>query len=388
MDITKKHFTELMSAFLNSRQALYCPDADYGEIFRLAEIHNVSGVAAGQIMGFSAADKAKIKELNKFKQFLGHTIINYEIKNEIKAQLKKDFESAEIPYLFVKGAAIRQLYPLPALRTSGDTDLFFMSRDYNRVKNIYLKKGVAIALENKNEIVLNKDGEEIELHSDSDFDNGYFKNIFSIAEKSSEFEYSLSLENHLLYVLCHIAKHLNHCGAGIRMFMNVDVILRHIKSIDDSFFEKARAAGIETFTEAAFYLCNKWFNTPVDSKFVFDPYLLDFFENTVIDGGNFGFENRNLGEYYINKSIGANGKNTVAAKIKAFLILMFPPAVILKSAYAYCDRHRLLLPAAWLNRIFDGIFRRGRHSKNTISQIMKTNKKSEDYWRLMQELEI
>ncbi|MCM1114720.1 MAG: nucleotidyltransferase family protein [Clostridium sp.] len=390
MNKNKEYFIYLIKCFLNKENAAYDESIDFDEIYHLADIHNVCGVAANQLLSFPSQNRKSISNLSKFRQQLGQTVMSYDEKKSIEQILRTLFSENETTFIFVKGTAIRKFYPTPELRTSSDIDLYFKAEDYDKILG-FVEDKFQITAANKNEIVIKMNGETVELHSCCDYDNKYFANIFSIAEKIDSYEYALSTEDELLFALCHIAKHFNHCGAGIRMFMDIDVIIRNTENFNlSAFLKKARQANIETFTEYVLSLIKIWFDTPVDIKNLYqeNSKLLNIFENVIIDGGNFGFESRQLGEYYINQGIGKNGKNNILAKIKALALLLFPKAESLKSTYNYCAKHPILLPMAWLNRIADGLFKRGKNSINTVTQIMHTGQKSEDYRKLMTELEI
>ncbi len=388
MNNTKEYFINIINAFLNKKQAEYRSDIDYNELYKLGNIHNVCGIIAKQLMGLSSDERKQIPNLPAFRQQLGYTLISFDKKNQLAKMLINDFNNNGFEFIFVKGTAIRKLYPIPELRTSGDIDLFFKEKDYNKIYDFYLDKGYSLTKTAK-EIVIDTDGEHIELHSETDYDNPYFKDIFKISEKHSGYEYAFDSETNLLYVLTHIAKHFNHCGAGIRMFMDVDVLIRSIDSFDrDSFLKRCEEANIKTFAKAVFSICRLWFDTPIQTEFVFNHELLDIFENVIIDGGNFGFEKRQLGEYYINKSLNNDPKNNFFTKLKAIMILLFPTTNYLKTHYEYSKKHPSLLVLAWFNRLFDGIFKRGKNSANTVKQIFDSGSEAEEYKRLMNELEI
>lgn len=51
-----------------------------------------------------------------------------------------------------------------------------------------------------------------------------------MCSKTNTNEFLIKKEYHLIYVLCHIIKHFNSCGAGIKMFMDIDAIIRKIKN--------------------------------------------------------------------------------------------------------------------------------------------------------------
>ena len=309
-------------------------------------------------------------------------------KQQLAEMLRNDFNNNEWDFIFVKGTAIRHLYPVPELRTSGDIDLFFKKECYDNILNYYKEKDFELT-NNPNEIVLTIDGEHIELHNETDYDNPFFENIFDLSSEQNKYEQCLDIEMNMLYVLTHIAKHFNYFGAGIRMFMDVDVLIRNCDSFDyESFYEKCKTANIETFANAVFSLCRLWFDTPVKSDFIFNDEMLRTFENVIIDGGSFGFEARTLGEFYIDKSLKNGEKNSTFAKIKAILILLFPASKTLKNNYSYAKKCPLLLPIAWINRVFDGVFKRGKNSANTVKQIMTSGSEAEEYKKLMKELGI
>lgn len=388
MNITKEYFINLISAFLNNRQCEYRDDINYNELYKLGNMHNVCGIIAKQLMGFSSENREKIENLPAFRQQLGYTLISYDKKQRLAKMLRDDFNQNACDFIFVKGTAIRHLYPVPELRTSGDIDLFFKEENFDRLLAYYTDRKFEV-YNYINNITLAVEQEHIELHTNQDYDSIYFQNIFDRAEKITNFEYGFDMETHLLYVLTHIAKHFNYLGAGIRMFMDVDVLVRNMDNFNsEGFLLKCKAANIETFAKAVFSLCRLWFNTPVESDFVFSDDMLRKFESVIIDGGNFGFEERTPGEYYINKSLGNGEKNNLFAKLRAIMLLFFPSSDKLKNNYLYAKKHPFLLPVAWMNRIFDGIFKRGKNSSNTVKQIFSSGSEAEEYKKLMNELGI
>lgn len=199
-------------------------------------------------------------------------------------------------------------------------------------------------------------------------------------------------ETHLLYILCHIAKHLNLTGAGVRMFMDVDVIIRHMKDnfSYDSFSKRCKALNIEVFTKTVFSLCKKWFDTPICPEYLTNSNdeLTSLFENIIIEGGSFGFTARNLSDYYMHKGIAKGGKNGAIAKLNAVKFMLFPKKEYLKNNFEYAMNHPILIPLAWAHRIFIGIFKHTSNSKNTISGILKSDAGAAEYKKLLTELDI
>lgn len=205
----------------------------------------------------------------------------------------------------------------------------------------------------------------IEVHADTNRDSNskYFKNIFDLAEKDESDTncYHLSDEVHLLYILCHIIKHFNICGAGIRMFMDIDVLIRHLNldiNFDyNKFFDICKELNIETFTKASFALCAEWFSTPINADISLknDKKIKELFEKEILSGGVFGFEKRNLSDYYLNIGIGKSGKNNILSKLRAFWALLFPSKEYLLGGKYYA-KPAIFLPLAWFERLFKAAF--------------------------------
>lgn len=386
----EKYFVSLISSHLNKSEPDIPDGIDWNEIYRLSNIHNICAIVTSQILLLPKELQPQKEILSKFRQQMGYSLIGFDEKEKALNLLRKLFTDNEIDYMFVKGAIIKEYYPVKEFRTSGDIDAVVRIEQLHKVKAALVEKGLPIKSENAQLIVTKCFGQEIEIHSNEDYDNEYFKNIFDLASKNG-FEYRLNDEAHLLYVLCHIIKHFNAFGAGIKMFADIDVLIRKINNFDyEKFISICNELNISTFAKSSFSLCNYWFNTPVSTEIDFNKSndFRELFEGEIINSGTFGFNKRNLGDYYINKGIGENSKNNFAAKIRALFKLVFPGADTLKRSFEYCKKHPILLPIAWINRVFIGIFKRGGHSMNTVNSILNTGEETLQYKKLLDELEI
>lgn len=390
MNSNEKYFVSLISSYLNNISPNAEENIDWQEIYRLSNIHNVCAITANQIMMLENKNQPEKNLLSKFRQKLGYTLIDSDSKTIAINDIKKMLTDAGIDFLLIKGAILRNYYPVKEFRTSGDIDVIIKYADIDRFRQIIISSNININDDSDNGFAFDYDKQLIEIHSTEDYDHPYFKNIFDMCTNNG-YEYFIDDEQHLLYILCHIIKHFNLCGAGIKMFMDIDVIIRHMDDFNyDKFMVKCAELHIETFAKASFSLCHYWFNTPIKSEIDFDKNeeFRKLFEDEIISSGSFGFNKRNLGDYYINKGIGKDGRNNFSAKLRALLALLFPSKRYLQNQCPYAKKHPILLPVAWLNRLFDAVFKRKAHSKNTIKSIMNTNNESEQYKRFLNELNI
>lgn len=391
MTAEEKYFISLISSFLNKTTPEIPKNVDWNKIYRLSEIHNVTAIIASGISKLPEEFRPNKKLYSSFRQQLGYTLINYDDKIKAYNYIKELLTENEIEYLFIKGIVLNKLYPVKEFRTCGDIDVIIKDKYFDRLKSILKKKGIKITEESAICLNFEYNKIQIEAHSNLYSDHKYFDNIFELAEKNG-FEYTLSYENHLLYVLCHIVKHFKMCGAGIRMFMDIDVLIRKIDSCIDynQFFTVCKELNIYYFAKFSFFLCNNWFLTPktVNSGINIDKNILDLLENEILSGGSFGFQRRGLADYYLSKGSSGSEKNNFAAKLKAVVSLFFPKKEYLYSVYPYAKKHHFLLPAAWFERLFKAVFVRRKHSLNTMSSIIHSDEKALQYKKLLNELDI
>lgn len=386
MNTDEKYFVSLISSYLNNKEPVSPKsEINWMKIYELSAAHNVAAIIGNQaLMIKTNAPGSDI--ISKFKQQIGYTVIDAAEKEDAIKEIRKIFNQKGIDFMFVKGAILRDYYPVKEFRTGSDIDVIVRKEDFLKCKSFLDSEEYKQKDEGTKVFSINVKNQHVEIHSTLDCDNEYFINIFDMAVKRNH-EYLIDDEHHLLYILCHIIKHFNSCGAGIKMFMDIDAIIRHAHNFDYSkFIELCKYINIETFAKASFALCNFWFSTPVKTEIDFstNSELRDLFEKEVIKSGNFG----HLANFYINKGFNSSSKNGIATKIKSLFALFFPSMSIMKDRYVYLRRMPFLLPIAWMNRVIMGIFKRPSQSKKTINSIVNSGKESEDYKRLLNELDI
>ncbi len=359
MNFEKEIFINVLSSFLNNEKPKVNQQIDWKYIYRLAEIHSVCGIIANQIKFIDKKYQPEALIKSKFNQQLGLTIINYDKRNDAVNFIRNLFNRNRIDFLFVKGVVLQKYYPVCELRQSGDIDVIIRKSDFQPVAELLNKNGIKILGCTSEVINADVDGMVVEIHCTSDVIGSYFDDIFSHCDKLSECEYQLQPYDHLLYVICHLCKHLAYRGAGLRMLADIDVIVRSIDKFDiNLIYSMAESAGVLQSTKVLLSLCKKWFKTPLDIPELTDLHLLDCFESVIIDGGNFGYE--------INSIPLVNYKKS---KIATFFSLAFPSRKFLKIAYPYYAAHSFLLPIARINRLIDGVFRKRKQAKSALRQL-------------------
>lgn len=379
MTAEKEYFIYLLSCFLNKEK----PDGqavDWQVIYELADIHDVSGIIAQEIKLLPDEYRPQNKLKSYFNQQLGYTIQGCNKKELARNKIKAFLDKNKIKHIFVKGEVIRQYYPVPELRTSGDIDIIIQPDDFAGTLELLNKSDAVIYKVITDTITTAACGVEIEIHKYADVKSDYFNSIFSLCYIQDGYTYALDACNHLLYVTCHLCKHLSYRGAGIRMLMDMDVLIRSIENFNqEDFIKMCSNAGIGKSAQILLSLCNLWFKTPVQPYFNLadDMALTESFERIMIDGGSFGYEVNSI-------PLGSADKS----RIKTLLKLAFPSKDFLRNAYPYYEKHSILLPVARANRIADGFFRKRKQAKASAKQLMSDSGISDIQRELLKELEI
>lgn len=393
----KEYFIYLLSCHLNQEKPIGKSDMDWKQIYQFAQKHNVTGMIMTEIKQLDQEFRPASDMYSAFNQNLGYTIQNYELKINSIALLLSALTAAEIPHLLVKGAVLRNMYPEPALRTSGDTDVVVKESDFFNAIDTLEKNGFIKEDVSGNVASMLYENDRFEIHTELESINVqskiYFSTPFDDISECSGFTYKLMPVYHLIYVIIHIAHHMKIGGAGIRMLMDIDVLVRNYPNLDfELFWNICRNIRIEKTANTLFALCIKWFSTPVQSDFSFDAQdnqkFYDNLSSMILDGGVFGFYNGGFGKNNLEQSIGKNGKATFFTSLKALILWIFPSKDFLKDCFSYSHRYPVLIPVAWFHRLFKALFVHRKKSVDIFKEIFTGKEISEKQHQLLTELEI
>lgn len=366
----KSQFLYLLNCFLNGKTPKN-KNYDWQGIYKLSSIHNMTAIITQTAKLLQKEYQPSGEIRSAFNQQLGLTLLDYDKKRSALDKIKNVLNDNDVDYIIVKGAVLSNFYPIPQLRTSGDIDIILRSNSFDDDIAVLINQGVRLVHDDYCTKTFEIDGCDIEMHRDADVNNEYFDDIFLHCTVNG-CEYSLDDYNHLLYILCHLCKHLAYTGAGVRMLADIDAFVRNIDSFNEAkFLVLCKNAGIEYTAKIILALCNLWFGTPIDSKIQLDENTLFMFERVMLDGGVFGLEQSNLGGYLVAKN--SDGRVGSLGKLKALFKWIFPPAEYVRAYYDYSRKRSSFIPLAYLNRIFDAVFKRRKHTAKTTAQIFQSN---------------
>ena len=135
MDNTSKLLFRCLSDHLEkSKTALSDDIRNLDELYAIAKSHDVVGMVYHQLKAVLGGDK-------RFVENYSASIFYYAGRNRCFETVTNAFRDNGIRYAMVKGVAIANLYPVPALRTMGDIDLLIREEDKQQIHQIMLVLG-------------------------------------------------------------------------------------------------------------------------------------------------------------------------------------------------------------------------------------------------------
>lgn len=363
MNIEEKLLINICQCYLNGDR-LSLPDGiDWKNLYHLAKNHNLIGICHcvfNTDKTLSVPDN--VRRLYKEKFF--DLIFVYNMQSAAINDIRECFTANEIPFIFFKGSELRDLYPVPESRSMGDIDVLVRECDRNKartaLKNInfdcYAPNGT-VREYSRNNYILEVHTKIISEFGDNAFDDAFDNAVFSGFEGRFDSSY------HLAYLIAHIAHHFKFYGAGLKMVLDIAVML----SKSDIDIDKALAIlsriGLDTFAKEILsvtyhiFKCGIEYNKNTEKT---EEYLLSC--------GAFGTLNDNKGAIIARRDL-EQGKSISPFSTK--LRLAFPSYSRMKNIpyIRFIEGRPWLTPYAWCYRFIYNFKNHKDFTKKTIKDI-------------------
>lgn len=364
-------FISILSDFLNHRDTERPKnDISWNGLIEVAKRHEVSGILYYQCKRIIPA-----KYLDSLEKSYASTLFYYSNRIAEETTILNILKKNGIICFVIKGSSVASYYPIPSLRTMGDTD--FLVDDIKKTHRLLLESGYScnvkysayskrnMLFETHNKLVQDDNVNNPSLVS---FLNNWQEHI-----NNGELDWSF----HLLFLIIHLRHHLYGNGIGIRQFFDIAVITKNNKNIDWKWFEKtAKEYGIWTFSQNVLDLNRIWFGvkTPLTIKNVDESF---FNEVTVelFSGGVFGKESNSA-----RRTAAQGNAHPKLYMIKQALTILFLPYkyMIHIPQYKFLIGKPFLLPIAWGYRALLTIKTKGVIKSTKIIRSTFANQESID----------
>ena len=380
---TRDLFLRMVGDFALDRKSVY-PDCsgELEDLLYLAHIHSLEPVVYYMLREQRKQLMEQKPELFQRMQRAYHSAVYVSVTQEAsRAEIEGTFEKAGIKLVFFKGAQLRELYPVPELRTMGDMDCLICREDRAKAHALMCQLGYQCEIDDEPVWMYRRDAVVIEMHTllaAKDIGNGVdYESFFSDAMEhvvKKDGELCLGKEYHLCYLIYHIAKHLCSTGAGVRMIGDIAATLCFYSDTMD--WERLKclleASHLHETALAIYGLCHKWFGVEPPERYSGSELVLKDLEAYIVGGGVFGFETHDLGDVYRRNAFRGKAANSGDRyRLKMMKEYFFPPGAYLVKYFPLAEKHSWLLPVAWFCRCWTGLFHRKGHSVATIRSMTR-----------------
>lgn len=352
MDRESEYLLSLLRDFLLEREPEKAQDVAWDKLWQLAQIHNVMGIVGYMAMRHGICPDAAMASRLRFACL--QTVTLYTQRHE---QAKKRLQAlchAGIAYIAMKGLVLRDFYPVPELRTYGDIDLVIQQGDREKCHELFLDWGFQVKTDWEPVYSYTSGNEFYEMHtrimevdisSKADYQS-YFDRAWEHARETENCRYEFTPEFHFIYLLTHIAKHVQGAGAGARMYLDIAAFIRHYREDLDWALIRRELEGLALWDFACTVLSavESWFSVACPMAFTrADTHVLERFGEFTMEAGVFGQYGRERGMKTLRK---ADGTRT-----STLLRRVFPKAESIEARYTYLQGRHWLLPVAWVHRL-------------------------------------
>ncbi len=349
------------------------------KLMSMATKHDV-----GHLVAYGLQNNQLVDGNSKIHQQTFLAVYRYEKLNYDLHQACEVLEKANLPFIPLKGSVLRKYYPEPWMRTSCDIDILVHESDLDRavscLKNElgYTEKG----RETHDVSLFSPSGMHIELHY-SLIESGVMDkadlpliNVWEDAKplNSSSCHYVLSDEMFYYYHIAHMAKHFLIGGCGIRPFIDLYLLNKHL-NLDVAKNEALLSSGgMLKYAQQMEQLTMVWMGNVPHTD------LTRTVESYILTGGVYGTMGNLLAAQQVRKG----------GKLKYAWSRIWLPFEQMRFVYPILNKKRWMLPICqvrrWFRLVFCGSLKSSLHELKHNSSI--TNDEQQAIKSLLEQLEL
>jgi len=236
MDQNTQYFFALLRSFLKETTPPNTIEVEWEKIYELARIHFVSGAVYVAIQKLNKENQPKEDILKKFKADFLATFMRYQKQKKMAEEITEKLTEEKIKHIFLKGSVVKEYYPVKEMRTLGDIDLLLHKQNQEPAKKAFIEIGYKNISSSKScgYWHYEKNNLRIDVHDTLMYSEinkkadyvYYFEKVWENATpRDKGYKYELNMEFHLMFLLTHMAKHFYNHGCGVRMFLDMAVII-------------------------------------------------------------------------------------------------------------------------------------------------------------------
>ena len=361
-------YIHLVALYLNKQTSDFEIDDEQLKFFlKLSKHHSLVALLYKAIKDTGLkVDDEKLKKLEEYYlSVLKKGVLFEQERKELYAYLNEH----QIDFLPLKGLVLKDYYLDSYTREFADNDILFDTSNSDKIKKFFTSKDYKVEAYKKSnhDVYQKKPCFNFEMHralfqENEDYPQyvSYFKDYLKDSPIKEGFEHQLNKENFYIYFTAHSYKHFYLSGCGIRTLIDYYLYLKN-NDLDFVYInEQLKKLDLLEFSHQIANLSIKAFdNEPLTKD---EEEMLLF----IASSGTYGtLENR------VNKGVKEKGK------FGYFMSRVFPPYSFYKSAYPWAYKTIILIPIAWMCRLFRIIFKNPKRAHQELKIINKTKKENQ-----------
>ena len=336
-------------------------------LHKLSHAHDIEHIIASALYKLGVLGDDEVSR--KFKKQQMIALYRWESINYELLQISEVFESAKIPFVLLKGAIIRSLYPEPWMRTSCDIDILVKEEDLERAV-LTLKERLAYTSDDDRAYhdisLFSANGVHLELHfsikENIESIDGLLSKVWdhTVLADETEYKYCQTNEYLIFHHIAHMSYHFVSGGCGIKPFLDLYLMKMNIKFDSEKVRSFCSECKLEKFYDRVTELSNVWFECQNHRDITLK------MQSYILQGGVYGSAKNGI----------AINQGKKGGKIKYALSRIFLRPEVLENYYPCIKKHVWLIPFCEVHRWFK-IILRGRF-KRSVNELKINNSVSKE----------
>lgn len=368
-----KDYLHLISLYLNKKEepSFKIDESNFNSFLNLSKKHSLTALFYKVVKD----TKVDIKEeyLKVLEQYYFSNVQKHVLFDKERKELFEYCNENNIIHLPLKGIILKHYYPDPYTREFADNDIWFAKDKDELIKKFFVDRGYEVELYRKSnhDVYLKKPCLNFEMHralfgetGDNEKIVKYFKHPNIRLVNPLAMEAYLPLDDFYVYFTAHSYKHFHIAGCGLRTLVDYYVFLKKNEEdelLDFKYINKQlEKMDLVDFSNQISTLSIKVFDEKELSNEEMETLLF------IASSGTYGtLENR------VNKGVKEKGKT------RYFFSRIFPPYRFYKSAYPWAYKVPILIPIAWLCRLFRILFKNPKRATSELKMIGKSKEEKD-----------
>lgn len=354
------------------------PHLDWVKLFDFGKLHKINPILCEGLL--SADIDAEVKK--RFSDdYLKQALVHFSQANKL-ISITNAFDKNGIDYMIAKGTRLKALYPKPEMRIMVDMDILIRVSQYDKIKKCMLDLGLFEKGESDHEFIWSDNRfVNIELHKrlfpsyNPDFTK-YFGTGWERAKKQNDESnsFSLSPEDEYIFVFTHFAKHYRDGGIGIRHMTDLYLFEKKNPGLDNGYITaELTKLGLCEFYKNIKKTLLVWFEDGESCE------ITSHITQRIFTSGAYGTtENANQAKALRVKN---RSKTLARGRLGLVLEIAFPSLELMKEKFTFLEKFPVLLPLAWILRMFNGALFKQKNIKKTFSQLGSINSQAIDSYQ-------